>query len=174
MTNTTEHSDYIPIIRRNGLFLYWIDGDGPRFARLFAETWRQLPLWARRKLLKYWREFIAKAVIDCKWEWHWPVIELVADTSDFHRGNSGDAIGQTRLAGTHFGFKAGGMDTLPDAEVKFTIALELAHALCFAGDDAGEYVSDSDWVEIDADELAEEWGFDRDDEVLTPATVPVV
>jgi len=176
MTNTTEHSDYIPIIRRNGLFLYWIDGDGPRFARLFAETWRQLPLWARRRILRYWRETHPRTSNDTLVEVEppWPHIELLADKSDFHwRGNSKDAMAQT-VKGKLFAFKSSVMDTMPDAEVLFTIAHELAHAFYFAGDDIEEHFSDPEWADIEADELADLWGFDRDDGTVLPATLPVV
>ncbi len=46
---------YIPILPRHGVYLFCVAGDGRRFARLFGQTWRKMPFWARRRLLKHWR-----------------------------------------------------------------------------------------------------------------------
>ena len=47
----------IPILPRSGLYLpQYGYGDDRRFARVFRDTWLALPLWARRRMLRHWRE----------------------------------------------------------------------------------------------------------------------
>src|SRR5205814_873971 len=46
----------VPILPRSGLYLEPVGhGDQARFAGLFAQTWRGLPHYARRTMLRYWR-----------------------------------------------------------------------------------------------------------------------
>jgi len=156
----------LPIIRRSGLFFHHFgDGDAKLFASAFAETWRSIPLSARRRLLKYWRDTKPQGC-----EYKWPSIELSsAQTHDFSCGNSGDAI--ARLEFTMFlYFNSSAMDILPLPEYKFTIAHELAHVHILAGPGREEHLADVvackdlefSWAEQDADEVADYWGFDRE------------
>jgi hypothetical protein len=49
-------ADRLPILPRSHLYLdYDWEGDGPRFAGLFATTWLLLPPRTRGQLLEYWR-----------------------------------------------------------------------------------------------------------------------
>ena len=45
----------LPLLPRHGIYLTVLDGDGPRFARMFRATWKRLPLKVRRRLLGHWR-----------------------------------------------------------------------------------------------------------------------
>src|SRR5436305_1373831 len=51
--------ELIPIQRSAGLYLVRHgDGDDQRFARLFRETWRRIPLGARRQMVSFWRDLL--------------------------------------------------------------------------------------------------------------------
>src|SRR4051812_30768177 len=43
------------LLPRHHIYLFAPKGGGERFARLFVETWRRLPLYARRRILKHWK-----------------------------------------------------------------------------------------------------------------------
>lgn len=156
---------YIPIVARNDVYLFWLAGDGRRFARLFQQVWRRLPLGVRRELLRHWRTSRPYPRNSQNGP-HWPHIELVAGKSDFSRGNSRDAMAQTCSSASSFAFDARSMDAISDAAVEVVIAHELAHAIYFI-DCRQEHMANApydDWgfsqAEYDADELAESWGFD--------------
>ena len=159
---------YIPILPRHGVFLFRVAGDGQRFAALFRQAWRKLPLWTRRRLLKHWRHARCHQYGSEPLTSPWPLIELVERKSDFDRGNSEDACAQYNHRMCSFAFLAQAMDRFSDASVECAVAHELAHAvLCIT--DAASHLdpvnvrydawgfSQSEW---DADELAEAWGFD--------------
>ncbi len=155
---------YLSIVSRHDIHLFWLAGDGRRFARLFGQAWGRLPLWARRKLLKHWRQTRPEHAPELPW----PHIELIAGKSDFSRGNSDDAIAQTQASAANFAFDAVAMDTLPDVAVEAVIAHELAHAI-YIINCRDEHMADApydEWgfsrAEYDADELAEYWGFDME------------
>jgi hypothetical protein len=98
-------ADFMPILRRSKLFLFHLSGDGPRFAAAFADAWRQLPLGARRRLLKFWRE-TRPIVIGHLAERPppWPHIELISpNLKNFTKGNSGDTFACT-AGGRWFAF----------------------------------------------------------------------
>jgi len=150
------------------VYLFCVAGDGRRFARLFRQTWQKLPLSARRRLLKHWREARRLRYGDAPLTAPWPSIELLAYKSDFSRGNSPDAVAQYshRLCG--FYFLAGTMDALPEDAVEAVIAHELAHAVLCIEDvyhhlDPANVDYDSmgfSCSEYEADEMAGDWGFD--------------
>lgn len=119
-------AESIPILPRSGLYLFAVDGKGKRFASIFANTWRKLPLGVRRRLLKHWRAVKVPAGRP------WPHIELIAGKSDFRRGNSGNARGQTGALGHTFAFKSTKIDKMAPHEVEWAIAHELAHAYLYA------------------------------------------
>lgn len=55
----------IPILPRSGLYLPQFGyADDRRFARIFRETWLSLPLWARRRMLRHWREDSRRVIGD--------------------------------------------------------------------------------------------------------------
>src|SRR5262249_23509929 len=49
-----EESRVVRLLPRHDVYLWVYDGDGRRFALAFQETWKRLPLGARRRLLSYW------------------------------------------------------------------------------------------------------------------------
>lgn len=170
-TDARAHSEladgpkYLPILSRHDVYLFWLAGEGRRFAGLFRRAWGRLPLWARRKLLKRWRERRSELQV-LGVEAHWPHIELIANKSNFSRGNSGNAVAQTSPSAASFAFDAATMDALPDTAVEAVVGHELAHAIYFIGS-RQEHLADApydEWgfsqAEYDADELAEGWGFD--------------
>lgn len=127
----------LPIVRQAGLSLCRMDGDGERFAAIFAETWLKLPRRARRRLLAYFREWRgviirsepspgkARRSIS-------PEIQLVAgENSDFTSGNSGDAIANVRPDPPRLKFLAEMMDSMPPEHVACVIAHELAHVYLY-------------------------------------------
>jgi hypothetical protein len=159
---------YIPILPRHGVYLFCVAGDGRRFARLFGQTWRKLPLWARRRLLKHWRAARRERYGDAPLVAPWPLVELVEFKSDFFRGNSEAACAQYNHRMCSFAFLAETMDRFPDDAVECVIAHELAHAVHCIED--ADYHLDPANTEYDAwgysqseyfaDETAEDWGFD--------------
>jgi hypothetical protein len=57
----------LPILPRSGLYLEaYGHGDDERFARLFAETWKQIPLWASRAMLRHWRSNHVHRFLACQ------------------------------------------------------------------------------------------------------------
>ena len=62
---TPEHNPrMIPLLPRHKINLFCVDGDGDRFAALFRQTWRKLPLSAPRALLRHWRATTASLCHD--------------------------------------------------------------------------------------------------------------
>jgi hypothetical protein len=163
----TDGPEYLPILPRHGIHLFCVAGNGPRFVDAFRRTWRQVPLWARRVLLKHWRKVNA-GLGDLAGHMRFPDIELVDFKSNFARGNSGNAVAQTNAAATCFAFLAGCVDAMPLAALDALIAHELAHAVLFIiepDEHKAGYRYDKfgiSWAECDADNLAEGWGFDVD------------
>jgi hypothetical protein len=168
--NGADGPRYIPILPRHGTYLFCLAGDGERFAKLFRQTWRKLPLSDRRKILKYWRETYYRFFGDQVTPSPWPLVEMVPQKSNFSRGNSADAMAQYSHFHCSFAFEADAMDALPDHAVEATIAHELAHAvLCI--EDATYHLDPANteydaWgfsqSEYFADKMAEDWGFDME------------
>jgi hypothetical protein len=155
----------VPIQPRNRVYLtVFGGGDGPRFARLFRETWVRLPLSVRRKLLAHWRKGGTLGFIVS------PDVEL----SDYPFG-PGRTFGMVDHYGHRLRFRAKFVDPMPDNVVQDLIAHELAHVLQSAQgircvrkwtDGRAKYV-DSDGmdfggnfeIELSADEAMSRWGF---------------
>ena len=57
-SNETENAvdQIIPLLPRHGVSLFVDDGNGERFARLFTDTWKRIPMAVRRSILRHWRE----------------------------------------------------------------------------------------------------------------------
>src|SRR5579885_3722622 len=69
------------LLPRHGIRLFAPHGEGERFARLFANTWSQIPLGPRRSILRHWRQpcpILAGESL--------PRIHLLEDWSDRERG----------------------------------------------------------------------------------------
>ncbi len=164
--NSGIRPQYVPILPRHDLYLFHVGGDAQKFVAAFRRTWCQMPVWARRTLLKHWRR--TRPALLTSPACHWPSIELVPLKSDFECGNSGDALAQTKANGSEFAFLSGGTDQLPESAVEAVIAHELAHAIHFIKDRDGHLagrqadVFGFSQAEFDADETAESWGFDME------------
>ena len=167
VVDLTDGPKYVRLLPRHGIHLFWVAGDGPRFVEAFRRTWRQVPLWARRVLLRHWRKVNA-GLGDLAGHMHLPHIALVDFKSDFARGNSGNAVAQTNGTATGFAFLSSRADAMPLAALEALIAHELAHAVLFIiepEEHKAGYRYDElgiSWAEYDADELAADWGFDID------------
>lgn len=162
-TPTRTGPVWVPILPRHNLAVFCLDGNGYRFAELFRQVWKQMPLSPRRLLLKLWRQ---SRPMNC--DLPWPPIEMLAGKSDFSRGNSSAAIAQYTARRLSFAFDSRYMDQLSDASAKSVIAHELAHAVLIAQDAEGHLseaaYDDSGFsqAEYDTDELAGFWGFDAE------------
>lgn len=170
----------VPIVPRADLFLVsYGHGDEGRFAGLFAKTWRRLPLWARRRLLKHWREDAHVVRILTSVPHHQrngiravsPRVELVHGWTagsilwpgDGDHDTRVDGLGKCFARGHRLRFHAPSVDRMPEDVVQDLIAHELAHVyqeacgmlLRFGTEDPK-----SGLVEEDADEMMNRWGFD--------------
>lgn len=162
--------EYLPIVPSSRLWLAARgDGNRPRFAGLFAATWRQIPLWGRRACVKHWREdpFPFQQGL---WS---PLIELAADweLSDRCWRQPKDMGVCGRNAHSLY-FYQPLVDALPPQHVSELIAHELAHVVQYAkgwiernsvdapNDRSTPRLFDDN--EIAADEIMEEWGFNPD------------
>jgi hypothetical protein len=168
-----DNRGYFPLLPRHRIWLFSPDCDGTRFAKLFTATWKQIPLWARRRMLGMWRQHSYVQLSDDMPRemvaWHkkhqlWPRIELLPRWSTV-RKNGGLAYGQVGFLGREIRFWSRGIQLLPDVAVTTIIAHELAHATQHAsgfmkslGGLDEEF--DMEFVEEEADTLIEEWGFD--------------
>ena len=135
--------------------------DDRRFARVFRETWLKLPLWVRRRMLKHWREYKAAVVClpELRRQLDVPSIEVLDDKSDWHRGPSGCAAGQTSIQGTSLSFWAEVVDRLPDEHLQTFIAHELAHVHLMTHN--CHHTDDYSLAESEVSEALDEWGFDE-------------
>jgi hypothetical protein len=122
-----RHRFDFPIVSHAGLRLWASNDDGARTARLFAETWRGLPLWMRRRLLTHWRaeRQSGKGIT-------YPHVFLTATVpaprSDTAAFELADAVGVWRPSEGALILRAGVVDRMPDDLVRVLIAHELAHA----------------------------------------------
>jgi hypothetical protein len=131
ITRARRHRFDFPIVPRAGLRLWAFDGDGARTARLFAETWRGLPLWVRRRLLKHWRaERLRGERIT------YPRVFLTATFPAPHSDAAvlelADTVGRWCPWDGGLYLLAAIVDRMPEELVRALIAHELAHAYCTA------------------------------------------
>ncbi len=133
-----------PIVKSSGLY-FRDDGniDAARFARLFKEVWKAIPMRDRKVMVKHWRSqkaaFVAliqpgESVAQLQ-KMPWPRIEVLSWPPDFQECYGicfpGRAFGSvSRLA-----FWAFAVEKMPDQIIKTVIAHELGHAYLFAIDD---------------------------------------
>lgn len=142
------------LLPRHKVYLLVAAGDGFRFAKNFRETWRRIPLWGRRRILRHWRaEHPGEPVIK-------PCIRLCEgwERRPLSKGLAG--LKATVLQeGCELCFWSQIVEAYPDPLVQDLIAHELAHVVqltmgfSWVGEDPFE-------VEEHADGLIEQWGFD--------------
>src|SRR5262249_23142260 len=70
------------LMKRHGIALTGPFSSRNRFASLFLRTWRQVALWARRRILSHWRK-----VEDGLSDVAFPDIELAKDWPERQGGN---------------------------------------------------------------------------------------
>ncbi len=146
----------LPLLPRHGVRLRAFDTDqGERFAAVFAATWRRLPLYARRSLLRHWRapDDLCFALVGHQS----PRFEIVPFLS---RCDDPDALGLCRFKGHKFQFQADAVALLPDEHLATLIAHELCHGYMFsverlaADADSEDFVREINGIEWDFDEGA--------------------
>jgi hypothetical protein len=180
----------IPIIPRSRIFLVpYGHGNDMQFAVRFRDTWKKLPLWVRRRLLRHWREDQDQArtivgIFDttrCQHPIGWPPrnpaeyiisprIELLSGWIGPRGDDIVDAprhppkeVGHTFARGHLLRFHAPQVDRMPVGVAECLIAHELAHAYQFANgiaEDLGPYETNSYEWEADAEDTLTNWGFE--------------
>ena len=142
-----------------------------RFVRLFRGTWRQLPLAARRRICKAWRESPLFGAVA-----RWAAVEIrdvVPTPNNIEHGNSpGRRTGGAAVLDSYsmqLTFWTPRLYALPDEHARALLAHELAHVVLFA-DPANRERYRTEQVaglrykrqkcEAEANALATEWGFD--------------
>lgn len=169
----------INLVPRQDVYAYILSGDARRFAELFYGTWKRLPLYARRRILKHWRSNnIAESAVILA-----PDIQLTAFPLDKDFEGEYDPE-DPPLRGTWASVNRHGqamafywpiINRMPDPLVHDLIAHELAHIHQFAegwqtqidDDDEGYAYKlhpngntmSMGECEDDADDLMEHWGF---------------
>lgn len=156
---------YLPIIPASGLWLLKLGiGNDERFAQIFRDTWRQIPLKARRLIVKFWRRntppWAATGLRS-------PTIQLT-DYWEFSERSwrQKNELGICGLDGHGLFFYGPVVDKMPQRHVEELIAHELAHVVQSATD--GPPHTDRtiarifDTTENIADEYMEGWGFDSE------------
>ena len=156
--------------RRHGIELVVVTGDGPRFVEAFQETWRRVPLWARRYILGHWRA--GGDLVERREIWASPSIMLTYKQILYREG-----CGSTWRHGYELMFAAEDVADMPDSVAQDLIAHELIHVLQASygirarrntssdGPTIYEHKDGSIWgdvfqIEEDADATMEAWGFD--------------
>jgi hypothetical protein len=169
-----EAGRVVRLLPGHDVFLWVFAGDGDRFAWAFRETWKRLPLWVRRALLRYW------AGPD-------PERPIVSPRIELNRllcwGDGCPAF--VDRCGHRLRFDAKNVDEMPDEVLQAVIAHELAivvqHELDGLREDERLIIGrrsffedeNGDWVQefiIDAvaDDMISEWGFDRESKDRRP------
>jgi hypothetical protein len=161
------------LLPRHKVELCAFQGDGQRFADLFVQTWKRLPLWARRRILGFWRDALLfdKASSVAR---NSPIIELADDWS----GRPERGFAMVDYLGHRMRFRPIDVDVMPADVVQDLIAHELAHVLqdvygikCISVDDEGimtyidangDYFGCLREIEADADGAMDGWGFDHE------------
>ena len=136
---TTRH----PLIPSQGIALLANGCDGHAFARLFRDSWRRIPLAARRQICSYWR----------KCGEVWPRIELSDQWADCEYRHA-----HVTQSGRDLYFCASSFQILPARAAEWLIAHEVAHVYQKAcgRKPGGENEAEN---EANADTIAKQWGF---------------
>lgn len=121
---------YYRLLPRHRIYLFAPEPstkeEAERFARLFVETWKRIPLRVRREMLWYWKEPERRAGIRMR-----PQIELLPDWSghELRRGRRGlnGTKASTSMVGYELRFWTKIVAVYPDELVRALIAHELAH-----------------------------------------------
>jgi hypothetical protein len=166
---------YVPLLPGHSIYLEVTAGNGRRFARVFQETWRRIPLGDRRCLLRYWKAEGPSCGIILS-----PQVELVEFTKLIELAKRADfpvdakaVAGLTSHLGHKLFFNAKDADRMPDAVVGDLIAHELADTFQMATGNRpfrypngySEFICangerwDRNLLEYHADVIAEGWGF---------------
>jgi hypothetical protein len=148
------------LLPRHQVYLFAPEGDevGSRFAALFVSTWKRMPLWARRSILRQWRTTpFEKHLLTMA-----PAIELLSAWSNREprRGLRGE-MGCCARGGCMLRFWSKVVEVMPDDLVCDLIAHELAHVFQWASG-VNVLEEDSYLIEEDADILVKHWGFSAD------------
>jgi hypothetical protein len=139
-------------VRRNG------HGNDQRFAQMFANVWRSIPLHHRAAMVAHWEQWAPKDEGRL-------CLSIAMENLSTLRGSVGDCAAM----GTELKFYARVMDMLPDDQAAYVIAHELAHVLQVSQGktlrpnphplgDAVAYANSP--IEREPDEMAARWGFD--------------
>lgn len=166
------------LLPRHRVGLLCFAGDAGRFATLFRSTWKQLPLYARRAMLRYWRGQPPPTMLLS------PTIELTeAFTGFWRRGDYSirdrDAYAVTSAAGFKLSFNAVLFGDMPDDVACNLIAHELAHVCQWAWrtDHEQPVGADPEEAEEEADDITTDWGYPPemfDDWALTTGRARVI
>ncbi|HEV2294072.1 MAG TPA: DUF4157 domain-containing protein [Tepidisphaeraceae bacterium] len=127
---------------------------GSNFLTRFREVWREIPLSCRRVMLKHWHTGSPRSV---------PLVEAGAYWS------GSDALATVALNGWAMKFKPAVYEMSVGA-ARALIAHELAHVYQHATGTIAEWSSGCGGIEAargciedDADDIAADWGFDRNE-----------
>jgi hypothetical protein len=114
--------------------LYTVPADGQRFARLFREVWKRMPLGARRAILKHWKAGSRWHRPDDGYGYPCEGFSLDAEeTAEYSQGNSGArAMAQVDRDGHQLRFLWPAIKDGSDDQIRYCIAHELAHVYQFA------------------------------------------
>lgn len=144
----------VPIIPQDNLYFFPMGAeDTNRFARLFADSWRQIPEPDRGAMRQHWQtDQLRKHV-----PFH-PFIEFFDFKHDWFKGCGEPAIAATSWMGHNLSYCSLVFDNMPDQVGKAYIAHELAHVFLFAADPT--HGDDEAFDEVKVDETLADWGFD--------------
>ena len=120
------------------------DGDPEHFACVFRDTWKRVPLYARRAMVAYWRKGQGKA------SWN-PSIRLANGWPGWKRRGYGDCSRE----GHQLRFFAPTAEIMPNPVLSIVIAHELAHVYQLAEGTEGGNWEEEDQLDID-DPLTED------------------
>jgi hypothetical protein len=147
---THRTPEYIPIDGTR-LILTVFEGNGPRFARLFAETWRMIPAADRDAMERRFQRLTPPITLGPAW--------TLRRAAEVRSTDAGDI--------TEVCFRARAIDYISDADVRFVVAHELAHIRQWDDPEMAAayerlYANHNDdfarsGLEIDADRRAMSW-----------------
>lgn len=162
--DAADNYEFLPILPSSRLWLPRLGiGDDERFAGIFRDTWKSIPLRARRLIVKLWRQCPLRRL-----QGLWSPMVALSDYWEFSEwsGREPKDFGGCGCGGHSLYFFAPIVDAMPVQHVGELIAHELAHAVQFAsGDFPQTDRSKHRWfddTEIIADEIMHQWGFDPD------------
>ncbi len=185
-----KRSKLIPIVPTSDLYLANLArdcADGHRFARIFRDTWRQIPLGDRRRMVKHWHtdermdsgwshprisrrmererfpisrsDYIASIQLIAGWNKEYIYPHYLPDDAE-HCG----AFVTVAAMGHKLWFHAPSVARMPDNVVANLIAKGLAHVYQWATEpelfDDPDDPGNTEYLEGDANQKVESWGFE--------------